>query len=173
MKEQLELRMYFFVPYQLTGIQQGIQCGHAALEYAAQYGDTSLFKEFVANHKTWIVLNGGTTNDNEDLDKRGSLNKISDVLYNNNIPFAQFREPDLQDAVTSVCFICDERVFNKEKYPDYNKKLLVSIENEPFPHLYKKLDNFEYIMSFSAWLKHIGDDKNLVLRKLLEGKRLA
>ena len=30
----LELRMYFFVPYNISPIQKSIQAGHAALEYA-------------------------------------------------------------------------------------------------------------------------------------------
>ena len=44
MKKELELRMYFFTIYQLSGIQKGIQAGHAALEYARLFGNTDLFK---------------------------------------------------------------------------------------------------------------------------------
>lgn len=54
-------RMYFFVPYNISEIQKGIQAGHSALEYALKYGRTKEFLDFVENHKTWVILSGGTT----------------------------------------------------------------------------------------------------------------
>ena len=80
---ELEKRMYFFVPYQLTGIQQGIQCGHAALEYARKYWNDIYFIDFRENWKTWVILNGGTTNNNPD--KLGTLNQIHNQLLENEI----------------------------------------------------------------------------------------
>ena len=125
-EKQLELRMYFFVPYNISPIQQAIQAGHAALEYARKYADAGFFQEFVDYHKTWIVLNGGTTNDQRDFDgvPVGTLNQIGDQLQDNDIPFSYFREPDLNDALTALCFIADERVFNREDYPDFVNWLL-------------------------------------------------
>jgi hypothetical protein len=58
-----ELRMYFFVPYNISPIQQAIQAGHAALEYADKYASDEIFIKFVREHKTWVILNGGTTNE--------------------------------------------------------------------------------------------------------------
>ena len=60
--KDLKKRMYFFVPYNISPIQQAIQAGHAAVEYARLHGHTWLFKDFATNHKTWIILDGGTTN---------------------------------------------------------------------------------------------------------------
>ena len=65
---KLKKRLYFFVPYNISPIQQAIQAGHAALEYAFKYGNTEEFIDFVTNHKTWIILNGGTTNDSIETD---------------------------------------------------------------------------------------------------------
>ena len=95
-EQELELRMYFFVPYQLTGIQQGIQCGHTALEYAHRFGKDDEFVKFVEQYKTWVVLNGGTTNDERNFDDiaMGTLNQIADGLVENIIKFSFFREPD-------------------------------------------------------------------------------
>ena len=119
MTENLELRMYFFVPYNLSSIQKGIQAGHAALEYALRYGRTELFKTFMRDYKTWIILNGGTTRDvgisMENGIEAGTLNQIRLGLESNNIFHSFFREPDLNYALTAVCFIADERVWNFER----------------------------------------------------------
>ena len=124
--DKLELRMYGMVNYQLTGIQAGIQFAHAIVDYG-QYvkklGEhkSSLNKQYdnwADNWKTVILLNGGTTNNNPD--KLGTLNKHLQALKDNNIPCQDFYEPDLGDQLTAICFLVDERVFNKEKYPDFN-----------------------------------------------------
>lgn len=150
----LEKRMYFFVPYQLTGIQQGIQCGHAVLEYARKYWEEPDFIDFRQNWKTWIILNGGTTN--TCIDKFGSLNQIHSQLLENKINCEVFYEPDLGDQMTAVCFICDERVFNKKDYPDLEDLMERSV-----------------IVDYNGWLNLIGGEKNLFLRELLKGKRIA
>ena len=80
-KQPLELRMYFFVPYQLRGIQQAIQAGHAALEYARKFKDDKQFINFVNNWKTWIILNGGTTNEV----RLGTMQEIADEIVLNKI----------------------------------------------------------------------------------------
>ena len=155
MKNNLELRMYIFVPYNLSPIQMGIQAGHAALEYAYVHGKTKLFKDFVLNHKTWILLNGGTTRDvdasMEHGMEPGTLNKISYELDRYNIPHAAFREPDLNFALTAVCFIADERVFRFDLYPDWNGN----------PN------------DYGAWEEELGGAQNAFLRNLIRDKRLA
>lgn len=148
----MEKRMYFFVPYQLTGIQQGIQAGHVALEYAKTYSDDEDFIDFRDNWKTWVILNGGTTN--KDPERLGSLNAIFRELVDNQINCEAFYEPDLGDQMTAVCFICDEHVFNKEEYSDEYR---VSC----------------YDTTYEDWIEIIGGYKNLFLRELLEGKKLA
>lgn len=160
MREALELRMYFFTIYQLTGIQKGIQCGHAALEYAYVFGEDEQYIDFIENWKTWVVLNGGTTSDVEEVGGyRGSLNQIAMELEVNGVDHATFREPDLNDSLTALCFIADERVFNRVKYPDY-----VPYDDDP------ESDAIEY----EHWVEEvIGGKKNLFLRNLISGKKLA
>lgn len=189
----MEKRMYFFVPYQLTGIQQGIQAGHAALEYANRYHSTHLFQDFINNHKTWIILNGGSTNVGYQGLNKGSLNQIYDsiLMYNvdarldDKIDVEKFFEPDLNDAMTAICFICDEFVFNKDLYPDFidfvlNVKMypdarrMISKEKE---NGLKSLTNKDYQRLFpemySEWLILIGGTKNAFLKELINGKKLA
>jgi len=123
----LEKRMYFLVPYNISPIQQAIQAGHAALEYALKYPDDEDFIDFVDNHKTWIILNGGTTNDKRELGTgiaKGTLNQALDAIAEQgNIKYSVFEEPDLNNALTAICLIVDERVFNREDYPDFSDYL--------------------------------------------------
>jgi len=181
MEEQsLELRMYFFVLNSLVGISKGIMCGHAALEYADKYGSDEQFVYFVRDWKTWIILNGGTTNDQRDFEgiPSGTLNQLADQLLENDIQFAYFREPDLNDALTALCFICDERVFNKVDYPDFvdyliqtykvdaSAKEIIEIKITPYKTL---MENTHY----KEWIRLIGGVKNEFLRELLRDKKLA
>ena len=70
-----------------------------------------------------MIMSGGTTNSNRSLgtgESIGSLNQIVDSLADNGIDHAVFVEPDLNNALTAVCFLADERVFDYEKYPDWD-----------------------------------------------------
>jgi len=154
------MRMYFFVPYNISEIQKGIQAGHAALEYAEKFGQGLPYEEFIMNHKTWVILNGGTTMD-FDADrsgKSGDLNLIAQQLYGEHIDFSYFREPDLNNALTALCFLADERVYDREKYPD----LAPCKEDEKYD-----------IETIRSWVKGLGGRKNVVLRQLITGKHLA
>jgi hypothetical protein len=158
--EELEKRMYFFVPYQLTGIQKGIQSGHSGFEFVLKFGRYNpdhLIWDFIENHKTWVILNGGTTNDDRDFKgfSVGLLNQIADQLLENGIEFSYFHEPDLNRALTAVCFICDERVFKKKVYLDYDKS------------------EFFDMGDYEGWVESVGGDKNIFLRELINGKSLA
>lgn len=179
-QEQLELRMYFFTIYQLPGMQGGIQSGHAALRYVRRFYDTDpRVWEFVDNHETWIVLNGGTTNDGQDEEglSIGTLNQIADSLHANDIPFSFFHEPDLNHALTSVCFLLDERVFNNEKYPDFNQykidKIIAEkgrIESEESVRI--RITPIDYDSAdYKEWVRFVGGVKNVFLRDLIKGKR--
>lgn len=188
-KKELELRMYFFTIYQLTGIQAGIQCGHAALEYANKFGGEEIFINFVRKWKTWIILNGGTTNSKRDLNGivMGTLDQIGDTLLKHDIDFAYFQEPDLNDALTALCFIVDERVFNYEDYPDFVKWLLdikmyketKEEANKNNPELWVRLRLYPELQQemfpeyYEEWTEFLGGKKNVFLRELIRDKKLA
>lgn len=105
--------MIIFVPYQLSDIQKGIQAGHCALEYSNSYGNTDEYKQFIENDKTWIVLNGGTTNNSAEnpgdiqniLNNIKSWNALNKDVEDEIINFETFSEPDLNNALTGVCFL--------------------------------------------------------------------
>ena len=117
-------RLYGFVPYNLSPIQQGIQFGHAVQEYnnmmivSNSLDDRRAFDLWRLNDKTFIILNGGTTNSNPE--RFGTLNKHLVELGDTYIPFASFREPDLGDQLTAFVFLVDDRVFDREAWPNYS-----------------------------------------------------
>ncbi|HPI82020.1 MAG TPA: hypothetical protein PK122_02200 [Candidatus Paceibacterota bacterium] len=196
----LEKRMYFFVPYNISPIQQAIQAGHAALEYARKYQNDPDFIDFADNWKTWIILNGGTTNSKllkdsetgwyanprtDEAPYLGSLDNIAHQLIKNKINYSLFQEPDLNDALTAVCFIADVRVWNYKDYPeflDYILKIkmypdalaampdenLVILRGQEEEHLKELFPEY-----YTEWIDFMGGEKNLFLRELIRGKKLA
>jgi hypothetical protein len=157
MEERLELRMYGLVPYQLTGIQQAIQFGHAVVEYGLTFGNTEQYLDWAKNWKTFIVLNGGTTNTNlstEDGLPFGTLNRHLMTLDELNVRYEKFYEPDLGDQLTAIVFVVDERIFNKTKYP------------EPF-------DIVLNLESKTNYIESIGGVNNYKLREFLKQFKLA
>jgi hypothetical protein len=149
--------MYGLVPYQLTGIQQAIQFGHAVVEYGLTFGNTEQYLNWAKNWKTLIVLNGGTTNTNlstEDGLPFGTLNRHLMTLDELNVRYEKFYEPDLGDQLTAIVFVVDERIFNKTKYP------------EPF-------DIVLNLESKTNYIESIGGVNNYKLREFLKQFKLA
>ena len=177
MNEELEKRMYFFVPYNISPIQQAIQAGHAALEYAYEYGQEADYLDFVKNWKTWIILNGGTTNNSFMKDKNcyaGSLDNIRHQISKKDINYSIFQEPDLNDALTTVCFICDERVFNYKDYPEFYEWSSDLLKEPALRRMSPEKQKEFYPDHYEKWVANIlNGKKNEFLRNLLRGKKLA
>jgi hypothetical protein len=98
--------MYFFVMYNLSGIQKGIQAGHAAVEYsryaADRVGGYEQYAEFADDHKTFILLDGGGS---QDMPMRAF------ELRSLNVKTASFYEPDLNNSLSAIAFILPEEVY--------------------------------------------------------------
>lgn len=183
--KELEYRMYFLVMYNLAEIQKGIQAGHAALEYAAKYSITDEYKRFM-NDKTWIILNGGTSNEkgysiySKEFIGFGSMEQSDLELVHAGINHSVFVEPDLNNSLSAICFLADERVFNKKDYPDfvdYYKKdypdLFEGLEKEPKAWQAEKIAQEKYPEFYDSWIQTLGGPKNHFLREFLKTKRLA
>ena len=188
MSNNLELRMYGLVPYNISPIQQAIQFGHAVVEYGQMIkGKTQLdniYNDWADNWKTFIILNGGTTNHKTSLEDGlpfGSLNNHLLTLMDNGVEFAQFNEPDLGDQLTSVVFIVDERVFNRKKYPDFEDwvidnygDLIISDGNSyQVAKRIKESTSKKDQKVYQEWIKLVGGEKNVFLRDFLKNFRLA
>ena len=196
MEQKLELRMYGLVPYNISPIQQAIQFGHAVVEYGQmiklpqslnkmELNAPLIYDEWANNWKTFIILNGGTTNhrNNEDGLPFGTLNNHLLSLRENNIDVATFREPDLGDQLTAVVFIVDERVFNRKKYPDFEDWVIENygdlIRADHYTTSYmlarkiKESDSKSDKKVYDKWVNFIGGQKNVFLRDFLKNFKLA
>lgn len=185
----LELRMYGMVNYQLTGIQAGIQFAHAIVDYGQVVKKLGEHKQSLNKHyddwadnwKTVILLNGGTTNTNPE--KLGTLNKHFQTLLDNKIFCQPFYEPDLGDQLTAICFMVDERVFNKEKYPDFDYQSmgtanLLILKSNPLDPKFEStghgyIDGSLIRLAWEKWVESIGGKSNLFLRTFLPNFKLA
>ena len=190
--KKLELRMYGLVPYNISPIQQAIQFGHAVVEYGQKmkklpFNDievTKKYDDWADNWKTFIILNGGTTNHKTSLEDGlpfGSLNNHLLTLLDNDIEFAQFNEPDLGDQLPAVVFIVDERVFNRKKYPDFEDWVidnfgdLITGDGSAYQiaRRIKESKSKEDQKVYLSWVKIVGGEKNVFLRDFLKNFRLA
>lgn len=188
MKQQFEKRMYFLTMRNISEIQKGIQSGHAQMEYALKYWKDKEFQDWANYWKTWIVLSGGTSNDGREENEyhsqwsTGSMENYLDELNNQKIKCAEFYEPDLNWSLSAIAFIVDERVFNKEDYPDFsmycNDKLSLLRYCEVFKNGPINLDtllseNVDISELYSKWLTKIGGQKNAFLKSFLSQFKLA
>lgn len=157
----LDYRMYGMVPYNLSPIQQGIQFGHGVVEYQQMVrglpDSERIYNKYADKDKVFIILNGGTTNENPE--REGTLQQHLRTLKENKILVSEFREPDLNDTLTSINFLVDERVFNRERYPDFVVDVL-ALEADT-------------AKQYKAWLEKIGGERNLFLRTFLPNFKLA
>lgn len=113
-----ELRLYTFVNFYLSSIQQGIQSAHVVHTLFTKYpteANNQMLWDWAKNDKTMIVLNGGA---NADIDE------ISETLYNlrghsiiNNMPMACFEEDEqsLGGIRTAVGIVVPDFYYNAVK----------------------------------------------------------
>ena len=178
-EKYLELRMYGLVPYNISPIQQGIQFDHAKDTYKLKYGEDEEFKVFLQEWLTTIILNGGTSNEGhivrhgfKDEMYYGSMQQHLLDLEANGIKVATFYEPDLNSMLTAIVFLVDERVFNKNLYPDY---LPLPFENASIGEIATPKEIIQWTERNSKrrieWVNNIGGPKNEFLRDFLLGKK--
>jgi hypothetical protein len=158
-----EYRMYGLVPYNLSPIQQGIQFGHAVVEYGLDFFETQEYQEWARRDKTFIILNGGTTNDN--TMNLGTLQQNYFELTDRGIKVGEFHEPDLGDQMTAVVFLVDDRVFDKVAWLDYAGPYYIDGVT-PI-----EMDYYEWKMKFAETEKEAGHI--IFLREFLKRFRLA
>lgn len=167
-------RLYFLVMYNISEIQKGIQAGHAQQEYCNKYFETPEFQQWAQHDKTWMVMNGGTSNQsganmyNYDM-AIGSMEMYLEELKLNNIKCAAFNEPDLNNATSAIAFLVGEKSFDKVNYPDPDmsdfKKLIKDFDMSPG----------EYDLELGKKLKEMYEmtDEEVYLRILTSKLRFA
>ena len=130
MSNERKYRMMGLVMYNLSDIQKGIQFGHAVVEYAEKYFAHPDYNQWSKNDKTFIILNGGTSNRmgydeyseylTADENKFGTMEKHKLELELRGFKHAVFYEPDLNNATSAIVFLVDDRVWDKKNFPDFN-----------------------------------------------------
>ena len=113
------MRLYTFINFYLSSIQQGIQTAHILGEIINKYDDHPLGKavrNFNRNHKTIVVCNGGNG------DSIRELIEFLDDAKHNPFPWATFNEDaaSLDGALTGVGIVLPENVYevSSEMIPD-------------------------------------------------------
>ncbi len=189
-------RMYGLVPYNISPIQQGIQFGHAVQEFNNKMIDLnalgpkeqelkSAFNSWRLFGKTFIVLNGGTTNSRiiDDV-PFGTLNQHANVLRELDVFTAEFYEPDLGEQLTAVVFLVPKEVYNKREFPDFKEYIKTLDYTEAFVDYLELCHNSdrknvmptefeEYINVYNSWVESLGGIKNVKLREFLSSFKKA
>lgn len=192
-------RLYFLVPYNISSIQKGIQCGHAALEYAYKFGNNQEYIDFIEKDKTWIILNGGTSNHsyNDSIAEPltieeenpyilsnadnpiGSMESHWNTLNDFGIKSTFFLEPDANNMMTSICFLVPNQVFNKDDYPNFMSWVatleLATADIIDFKkiHYLGSDETTLYKKKYEEWVNLLGGDTNAKLRIFLNQFKLA
>jgi hypothetical protein len=108
------------------------------------------------------------------------------ILLQNGVRCSSFCEPDLGDQMTAICFIIDEKVFNREVYLDFGDWVM---ENH-FGYLknnmltggkIERMRKEGYFLNgnvtekklYSDWVDFVGGEKNVFLRDFLKNAKLA
>lgn len=159
-KDVYEQRMYSMVLRQLNPIQKGVQTTHGVVEYANKYSSDEEYRQWADTDKTLIMLDGGTYQE---------MVRIYDTLKELGIKIGEFQEPDLNYLTTSITFLADERVWNREQYPSWETlpQCPCSIDGNmqaPDPNDY---------MTYNEWVEMMGGAANVELRKLIFSKKLS
>ena len=185
--KDLEKKIYVFVPYNISDKQKGIQALHAAQKYDRKYEGSIMLQDFIDNHMTCIMLDGGTTNSHPG--RLGTLNLIlmAIVDFNNSsekeyIPYSFFEEPDINDALTAVAFIADERVFDFDTYPEFyewygansTQTGTLPINLVALKRMSPEEQNELLPLHYGKWVREcLGGNHIELLRNLIRGKKLA
>jgi hypothetical protein len=177
-------RLFGLVPYNISPIQQGIQFGHALQELNNAMIDNKIedkklidgFDSWRKFGKTFIVLNGGTTN-KRIIDEApfGSLNQHLITLRELGVSVFEFYEPDLGEQLSAIVFLVPKQVFNKKEFPNFREYVNEKFEdNEDYAnyvnHLFKNdmtHTDKEVEEIYIEWVELLGGNNNVELRNFL------
>lgn len=111
------MKMYFYNNSKCMGPQTGIQAVHSVASLMVKYEDDSVLNskfvdmiyKWATVHKTVAVLKGGGHHELEFM--------LQLLNGNTHSPYAEFREEDLNDSLTSIAILCtDEMVDDMDAY---------------------------------------------------------
>ena len=118
-----DLRLYTFVNFYLSSIQQGIQSAHVAHSLFVKYPshhENSILWDWAINAKTMIVLNGGAL---EDITRGFQLVNEANLNHKGTaLPFECFFEdsPSLGGIMTSFGIVLPPQIYDAKKWSVIN-----------------------------------------------------
>jgi hypothetical protein len=161
-----QLRLYSFVNFYLSSIQQGVQTGHAAVDLVRKYNapkgtpsqlgkNCDMVGEWADNHKTFIILNGGN---NEML-----LN-TKEIVKASGLPWVTFSEDEqsLGGILTTVAVVVPEMYFASRFVP---------VDIVPFPR--NTVESYEWIDDSGKYHRVNAGTPEFNFVQLLKSSRLA
>ena len=120
------MRLYTFVNYYLSSLQQGLQTAHVVSELFVHYPNDALLNDWAQNHKTIVILNGGNSQ---------SIWEICMRLATHNLPRGIFEEDaqSLNCAVTACGVIVPAHIYEFSAirvFDESNQYLLESVSED-------------------------------------------
>jgi len=179
MEEKTELRFYSLVLYSLMPMQKGIQTQHTTAEYTLKYNFDDVFVEWARNHKTTIVLDGGTSNSGNETrygypKQKGGLEILVDEFDSIGVRYSVFYEPDVNYSLTSIGMILPDQVFNTRKYPGFKSWLQERYGRDYKSYMYNSPETSEYDEWLDTLVNGYMTSKQVTeLRKLVNPLPLA
>lgn len=147
------MRLYSFVNFYLSSIQQGIQTGHLTDDMSTQYimrtaenrPQAQKYREWISKHKTYIILNGG---DHESIISTFMI--LEDICPDLELPYGCFTEPGLGDMMTCCGVVVPENYYEAMNYKQFiyeykktNRAIYTDIKESSYFY-YNELGFMEY-----------------------------
>lgn len=154
-------RTYEIVLRHLSGVNKGVQVEHSAKRFIWKYRNEPFVEELMENpeNETTIMVDGGTHQDMVEIQRQ---------LEELNIPHTFFIEPDLNDCMTAITVVADERVWDRENYKSYRDFVDFNMANDGIS-IYSSIKP-TYI---EEWYEYIGGEQNSKLYEILSTKKLS
>jgi hypothetical protein len=177
------MRLYSFVNFYLSSIQQGVQTGHLSNEMTVKYllngaphitsGAVMTIKEWLKDHKTYIILNGGAA-----FDIESTFMMLEDISKELNLPYDCFYEDEvsLKGMMTCCGIIVPEKYYAAM---DYTKFANITLKDGFEPRSINNRESYFYYVNqerdrlVRGYVEYQPDSPEWALINLIKSCRLA
>jgi len=172
-----ELRLYTFINFYLSSIQQGIQSAHVVSEMLTKYPYENAvvwdeprgkpFHDWAKNHKTIVVLNGGA---HLDIDEKYSLLYDLAPYLDFPMPFDKFHEDvhSLAGMITACGCVLPEEIYDAVDY----RKASTLVDDTNISKYFNE-NRFYYVKDNSIVKQYVPDTPEHKLITMLKSCPLA
>ena len=170
-------RMYFLAPYSISAMQVACQQVHGIVDYATKFQKNADYQQWSTKDHVVTILNGGTTNDgwirdNYDPARRGTMDVALANLQDMGVNVGFFYEEDLNNALTAVVFLADERVFNRKLTPTEKKwkkrqRFFEDQETNGLPYTLMPPTEAQLQAEEADFEREVGGKQNAFVRRLV------